>query len=75
MNDQMFSKFYTQWSTTGAQPKGGGRGGAATQIEVHKKRHAADTMISIVLRDLPFSQNQPLKTADDLCIAIVKNKT
>jgi hypothetical protein len=31
-------------------------------------------MISIVLHDTPFSQNQPLKTADDYYIAVVKNK-
>ena len=32
-------------------------------------------MISIVLRDLTFSQNQPLNTVDDYYTAIVKNKT
>jgi hypothetical protein len=32
-------------------------------------------MIPIVLRDIPFSQNQPLKTVDDYHIVIVKNKT
>jgi hypothetical protein len=31
-------------------------------------------MISMVLRDLPFSQNQPLKSADDKYIWILKNK-
>jgi hypothetical protein len=31
-------------------------------------------MISKVLHDLPFSQNQPLKLADDKHIRILKNK-
>jgi hypothetical protein len=31
-------------------------------------------MTSKVLRDLPFSQNQPLKWADDKYIRILKNK-
>jgi hypothetical protein len=31
-------------------------------------------MISKVLHDFPFTQNQPLKLADDYCIRILKNK-
>jgi len=31
-------------------------------------------MLSEVLRDLPFSRNQPLKSADVLYIRISKNK-
>jgi hypothetical protein len=31
-------------------------------------------MISNVLHDLPFSQNEPLKSADDYYIRILKNK-
>jgi hypothetical protein len=31
-------------------------------------------MIAIVLRDLLFSRNQPLKSADDYCIRILKKK-
>jgi hypothetical protein len=31
-------------------------------------------MISKVLCDFPFSQNQPLKSADDWYIRILKNK-
>jgi hypothetical protein len=31
-------------------------------------------MISKVLRDFPVSRNQPLKSADDRCISILKNK-
>jgi hypothetical protein len=31
-------------------------------------------MISKVLRDFPFSRNQPLKSADDLYSRILKNK-
>jgi hypothetical protein len=30
-----------------------------------KKHRFSNTMVSKVLRDLPFSQNQPLKSADD----------
>jgi hypothetical protein len=33
-----------------------------------------DIMIPKVLRDLPFSRNQPLKLADDWCIRILKSK-
>jgi hypothetical protein len=33
-----------------------------------------DIMISKVLRDFPFSRNQPLKSADDWYITILKNK-
>jgi hypothetical protein len=31
-------------------------------------------MISEVLHDLPFSQNQPLKLTDEYCLRILKNK-
>jgi hypothetical protein len=31
-------------------------------------------MISKILRDLPFSRNQPLKSAGDYHIRILKNK-
>jgi hypothetical protein len=31
-----------------------------------KKTDFVDTMISNVLRDLPFSRNKPLKSTDDL---------
>jgi hypothetical protein len=31
-------------------------------------------MIPKVLRDLPFSRNQPLKSADEYYIRILKNK-
>jgi hypothetical protein len=33
-----------------------------------------DTMIFNVLRDLPFSRNQTLKSANDWYIRILKNK-
>ena len=35
------------------------------KIEI-KKKSCVDTIISNVLRDLPFNRNQPLKSADDL---------
>jgi len=31
----------------------------------HLNKHILKTMIANVLRDLPFSQNEPLKSADD----------
>ena len=34
-------------------------------IEIKKKRSFVDTMLTNVLCDLPFSQTQPLKLADD----------
>jgi hypothetical protein len=30
-----------------------------------KKKHIIDIMVPKVLRDFPFGQNQPLKSADD----------
>ena len=33
-----------------------------------------DTMLLQIFYDLPFSQNQLLKLADDYCIRILKNK-
>jgi hypothetical protein len=45
------------------------RGAAQPNQRFFKKNHFVDTTISIILRDLPFSQNQPLKTADDYYIA------
>jgi hypothetical protein len=39
-----------------------------------EKRHFVDIMMSNVLRDLLFSQNQQLNSADDLHIRILKNK-
>jgi hypothetical protein len=38
-----------------------------------KNTDFVDTMISKVLRDLPFSLNQPLKSADDSYVGIPKN--
>jgi hypothetical protein len=50
----------------GAYPK---RGGTARQpipkIEIKKKRVFVDAVISKILRDLPFSPNQPLNPADE----------
>jgi hypothetical protein len=38
-----------------------------------KEIYFVDIMISKVLRDFPFSRNQPLKTADDRYVRILKN--
>jgi hypothetical protein len=62
------------------RPQRGG-GGACRAADVQnspklkfKKPSFVDIMISKGLRDLPFSQNQPLKSADDYYISILKNK-
>jgi hypothetical protein len=39
-----------------------------------KKSNFVDIKIATVLRDFPFSRNQPLKSADDQYIRIWKNK-
>jgi hypothetical protein len=39
-----------------------------------KNTDFVDIMISKVLRDFPFSQNEPLKLADDWYMRILKNK-
>jgi hypothetical protein len=39
-----------------------------------KNTNSVDIMISVVLRDFPFSPNQPLKSVDDQNIRILKNK-
>jgi hypothetical protein len=51
----------------GAQPRGGGCRAAAPQTpqKLNFKIDFIDIMVSEVLRDLPFSRNQPLKSADD----------
>jgi hypothetical protein len=46
---------------TGAHPRGAA---AAPKTEI-KKNDFIDIMISKVLRDLPFSRNQALKSPDD----------
>ena len=63
--------------TRGA-PKGGRgcRAAASTHTPQNwnlKNTDFVDIKISKVLHDLPFSQNQPLKSADDLYIRILKN--
>jgi hypothetical protein len=56
-------------------PNGGCRAAAPTPPKPKfKKRDFVDIVISSVLRDFPFSRNQPLKSADDQCIRILKNK-
>jgi hypothetical protein len=39
-----------------------------------KNTDFSDIMIPNALRDFPFSRNQPLKSADDYCIRILKIK-
>jgi hypothetical protein len=60
---------------SGAHPRGGGATGLQPfQNQNLKNTHFVDIMISKVLRDLPFSRNQPLKSADEQYIRIMKNK-
>jgi hypothetical protein len=60
------------------QEGGGGLPGCSTSkppINPNlKSTDFVDIMISKVLRDFPFSRNQPLKSADDWYITILKNK-
>jgi hypothetical protein len=59
-------------------PKGGDAGGLqlpqTLQYRNLKNTDFVDIMISKVLRDFRFGQNQPLKAADDQYIRILKNK-
>jgi hypothetical protein len=58
--------------------QGGGAAGLlpaqTTQKRNLKSTDFVDVMMSNVLRDFAFSQNQPLKSADDQHIRILKNK-
>jgi hypothetical protein len=61
----------------GAHPRGGGLPGCTPQSAQNrnlKSTDFVDIIISKVLRDLPFSRNQPLKLADEQYIRILKNK-
>jgi hypothetical protein len=64
---------------SGAHPRGGEDCSLAAPSQTPQNRNLENTdfvdiMISKVLHDLPFSQNQPLKLADDQYIKIYKNK-
>jgi hypothetical protein len=56
-------------STQGRTEGGGGLSGCSPlqppKTEIRKTQVSLDTMISKVLVNLPFIQNQPLKLADD----------
>jgi hypothetical protein len=71
---------YCQWlgaSVSGAHSRGGCRIVAPPQTPQNqnlKDTDFVDMIISKVLRDFPFSRNQPLKSADDQYIRILKNK-
>jgi hypothetical protein len=54
---------------------GGGRAAPPQTLQNRNlKTNFIDMVISKVLRDIPFSRNQPLKSADDQYIRILKNK-
>jgi hypothetical protein len=44
------------------------------KIKKKKMQDSVDMVVSNALRDLHFSQNQPLKSADDQYTLILKNK-
>jgi hypothetical protein len=44
------------------------------QIEIKKGTDFVDIMLSNILCDLHFCQNQPLKSTDDKYIGILRNK-
>jgi hypothetical protein len=57
--------------------QGGGCRAAAPQTPQNrnlKNTDFVDIVVSKVLRNFPFSGNQPLKSADDKYIVILKNK-
>jgi hypothetical protein len=61
----------------GAHPRGGGCRAAAppppnTKKPKFKTTHFIDIMISKALLDLPFNRNNPLKSADEQYIRILK---
>jgi hypothetical protein len=63
----------------GHTQEGWGRGATAhppkpPKLKLKKNTDFVAIMISKVLRDLPFSRNQPLKSPDDKYITILKNK-
>jgi hypothetical protein len=61
----------------GAHTRGGAAGLQPPPIPHNrnlKNTYFADIMISEVLRDFPFSRHQPLKSADDRYIRVLKNK-
>jgi hypothetical protein len=68
---------YDVMSVRGAyKGRGGGVYRAATDSKSRnlKKADFVDTRILSILHNLPFSRNQPLKSADDYYIGILKNK-
>ena len=74
----MHASFHSGWcyvtESSRCAPKGEAAGmQPPSHIEI-KSTDFVDTMISKVLRDLTFSLNQPLKSARDLYIGILKHK-
>jgi hypothetical protein len=66
------SAFSINIARTGAHPRGGGEGEVATgqplqtpQNRNFKNTGFVNTVILNLLRDLPFRQNQPLKSVND----------
>jgi hypothetical protein len=70
---------FTVVNVTEAHPCGGGGAAGLQPPKTPKNQNLkstnfVDIMISKVLRDFPFSRSQPLKSADDQYIRILKNK-
>ena len=66
----------TKGNDPGARPKEGGSWAAAPQTPQNRNLRNTHFVVTIseVLRDLPFSRNQPMKSADDKYIGILNNK-
>lgn len=69
---QSFVKF--AFVAAGAHPKGGKELQGATPPNQNLKNRFCRHDDIKLLRDLPFSQNQPLKSSDDYYIRILENK-
>jgi hypothetical protein len=76
-NSEKFPEFHlTVHQIHRGAPKGGCWGAAPPKPKNQdlKNTDYVDVMISNVLRDLPFSRNQPLKLVDNWYIRILRNK-
>jgi hypothetical protein len=58
----------------GRTAKGGGlKPGSPKPKKIKKKKIFVNTLMTNIFRDLPFSQNRTLKSADDKYIGILTN--
>jgi len=62
------------WGSTKADCRAADHSTPQPSKSIVKKTQSCDTEIWHILRDLPFSQNRPPKSAEDWHIRILKNK-